>query len=136
MEHLSRYRWPGNIRELQSVLRQALLQASGTVLIPAFLPESLGGPGEASPAATGKEPALETFAVRQRLASDVRDLHGEAHRELDRLLLPRVLEYTGGNLQQAALILGIARQTLREKLRAHGLSVRRAVVPESEEPGG
>ena len=136
MEHLSRYRWPGNIRELQSVLRQALLQASGTVLFPAFLPESLGGPGEASPAATGKEPALETFAVRQRLASDVRDLHVEAHRELDRLLLLRVLEYTGGNVQQAALILGMARQTLRTKLREHGLSARRAVVPESEEPGG
>jgi transcriptional regulator with GAF, ATPase, and Fis domain len=27
------YSWPGNIRELQSVLKQALLQASGTVLL-------------------------------------------------------------------------------------------------------
>src|SRR5262249_60814747 len=109
---LREHSWPGNIRELQSVLRQALLQASGTVLFPAFLPESLGGPGEASPAATGKEPALETFAVRQRLASDVRDLHVEAHRELDRLFFLPVLEYTGGDVQQAALILVIAGRTL------------------------
>src|SRR5215471_1118222 len=132
---LRHYAWPGNVRELQSVLKQALLQATGSILFPAFLPESLGGPGEASPAATGKEPALETFAVRQRLASDVRDLHVQAHRELDRLLLLRVLEYTGGNVQQAALILGMARQTLRAKLREHGLSARRAVEPEGEEPG-
>src|SRR6266849_524895 len=39
LEHLRGYSWPGNIRELQSVLKQALLQSSGTVLLPAFLPE-------------------------------------------------------------------------------------------------
>src|SRR5438132_8481420 len=32
LERLRHYPWPGNIRELQSVLKQALLQASGTVL--------------------------------------------------------------------------------------------------------
>ena len=35
---LRRHSWPGNIRELQSVLKQALLQASGPSLLPAFLP--------------------------------------------------------------------------------------------------
>ena len=49
LERLRSYAWPGNIRELQSVLKQALLRASGTVLLPAFLPEPLGGPGEAAP---------------------------------------------------------------------------------------
>src|SRR5207244_1005344 len=44
MERLRDYPWPGNIRELQSVLKQALLQASGTVLLPAFLPELSGKP--------------------------------------------------------------------------------------------
>ncbi|HVS36220.1 MAG TPA: sigma-54 dependent transcriptional regulator, partial [Gemmataceae bacterium] len=37
LERLRAYSWPGNIRELQSVLKQALLQASGAVLLPAFL---------------------------------------------------------------------------------------------------
>src|SRR5438876_269862 len=46
LERLRHYPWPGNIRELQSVLKQALLQASGAVLLPAFLPEMLGGPRE------------------------------------------------------------------------------------------
>ena len=39
MERLRGYSWPGNIRELQSVLKQALLRANGPVLLPAFLPE-------------------------------------------------------------------------------------------------
>ena len=71
------------------------------------------------------EPGEETFVIRQRVGSDVRDLYAETHRQLDRLLLPRVLEHTRGNLQQAALLLGIARQTLRLKLRDLGLSATR-----------
>src|SRR5882762_9371289 len=49
LERLRGYGWPGNIRELQSVLKQALLQASGTILLPAFLPElSIGRAGSVS----------------------------------------------------------------------------------------
>jgi DNA-binding NtrC family response regulator len=132
MTRLRGYSWPGNIRELQSVLKQALLQASGTALLPAFLPEPLGGAAEgASPGPASSEPGAEMFVIRQRIASDVRDLYAETHRQVDRLLLPRVLEHTRGNLQQAALLLGIARQTLRLKLRDLGLSVSRP--GESEE---
>jgi DNA-binding NtrC family response regulator len=123
LERLRRHSWPGNIRELQSVLKQALLHASGAVLLPAFLPESLGGTGEVVPAPPSRdEPGVETFVIQQRLAPDVRDLYAATHREVDRLLLARVLEQTGGNVQQAALLLGIARQTLRLKLRDLGLS--------------
>jgi DNA-binding NtrC family response regulator len=135
LERLGGYDWPGNIRELQSILKQALLRASGPVLLPAFLPEPLGGPGE-SVRATPKaeEPGVETFVVRQRLGPGVRDLHLDTHRQVDRLLLPRVLEHTGGNLQQAALQLGIASQTLRLKLRDLGLSVTRHVEGEDDDP--
>jgi two-component system nitrogen regulation response regulator GlnG len=129
------YSWPGNIRELQSVLKQALLKASGAVLVPAFLPEPLGGAdGVAPPAPPAAEPGVETFAIRQRVGSDVRDLYAETHRQLDRLLLPCVLEHTRGNLHQAALLLGIARQTLRLKLRDLGLSSRRPVETEEDDP--
>ena len=65
---------------------------------------------------------LEAF-IRQRLRPDARELYAETHAEVDRLLLPLVLEYAQGNLQQASRILGIARQTLRLKLRDLGLSV-------------
>src|ERR1700677_2219506 len=126
LERLRGYPWPGNVRELQSVLKQALLKASGPVLLPAFLPEPLeGAGGKAAPAPPAVEPGVETFVIRQRVESDVRDLYAETHRQLDRLLLPRVLEHTRGNLQQAALLLGIARQPLRLKLRDLALSVAR-----------
>src|SRR5262245_37771744 len=68
MTRLSGYSWPGNIRELQSVLKQALLQASGAVLLPDFLPEPLGGAGVvAPPAPPAAEPGVETFVIRQRV---------------------------------------------------------------------
>ena len=127
LERLRRYSWPGNIRELQSILKQALLQASGSILLPAFLPEVLQGPGATVLSLpTEDESELKTFTIRQRLSPDVRDMYAETHLQLDRLLLARVLEYTHGNLQQAALLLGIARQTLRLKLRELGLSVPRS----------
>jgi len=77
---------------------------------------------------------VETFVIRQRVGSDVRDLYAETHRQVDRLLLPRVLEHTRGNLQQAAFLLGIARQTLRLKLRDLGLSVPRPGEAEEDDP--
>src|SRR5260221_1226321 len=49
MERLRAYPWPGNIRELQSVLKRALLRSTGPVLVPAFLPEPLGRAAEVAP---------------------------------------------------------------------------------------
>src|SRR5207237_4046840 len=46
LERLRNYAWPGNIRELQSVLKQALLRATGPLLLPAFLAEFSGDSGE------------------------------------------------------------------------------------------
>jgi two-component system nitrogen regulation response regulator GlnG len=134
LARLRGYSWPGNVRELQSVLKQALLRASGPVLLPAFLPQALGSPGEVPAAAPDQEPGSEAFIVRPQLGADVRNLYTETHRQLDRGLLPRVLEYTRGNQHQAALLLGIARQTLRLKLRDLGLSVTREGVAEEDDP--
>jgi DNA-binding NtrC family response regulator len=142
LDRLRAYPWPGNVRELQSVLKQALLKASGPVLLPAFLPDlqESGVRGQGSeksvsltPDSCSLTPGLETFVVRQRVESDVRALYADTHRELDRQLLTRVLEFTHGNLQQAALMLGIARQTLRLKLRDLGLSVARPGEAEEDD---
>jgi two-component system nitrogen regulation response regulator GlnG len=128
LERLLAYSWPGNIRELQSVLKQALLRAHGPVLLPEFLPEL---PERAAESATTPALPTEDFDpatyIRQRLGLDSRDLYESTHRELDRLLLPIVLEYTDGNQQRAALLLGIARRTLRVKLGEVGLHVTRSV---------
>ena len=134
LERLRAYPWPGNMRELQSVLKQALLRAHGPVLLPEFLPELSEAPRAPAPTAPpggGFDP--EAFLL-QRLGPDSRDLYTEAHRELDRLLLPRVLEYTGGKQAPAALLLGIARQTLRTKLDELGLQVTRTLRAGEAEP--
>jgi DNA-binding NtrC family response regulator len=128
LERLRGYSWPGNVRELQSVLKQAILRSHGPVLLLDFLPELLGAPGEtAAPVAPPEEPFdLEAF-LGQRLGPDSRDLYREIHRELDRIVLSRVLEYTGGNQQRAALLLGVTRRTLRAKLQDVGLHVAHSV---------
>src|SRR4051794_7221246 len=123
MGRLRSYAWPGNIRELQSVLKQALLRATGPVLVPAFLPESLGGPRTTLVATAADEGVLrvEPF-VRQRMDAGSKEIYQEAHQQLDRLLLPLVLESTDGNKLQASRLLGITRKTLRLRLRTLGLS--------------
>jgi DNA-binding NtrC family response regulator len=110
---LSAYRWPGNVRELQSVLKQALLRARGSVLLPAFLPEL------AASAAASDTLALDAF-ITEQLARGTRQLYADTIARVDKLLMERVLAHTGGNQREASRVLGIARQTMRSKLRAIG----------------
>jgi DNA-binding NtrC family response regulator len=121
LKRMRSHSWPGNVRELQSILKQALLRARGTVLLPDFLPEFLEGAAEPAPAvAPGDARGLESF-IRSQLGHDASDIYADVHREVDRLLLPRVLDFTRGNQHRAASLLGIARQTLRMKLREQKL---------------
>jgi DNA-binding NtrC family response regulator len=135
MERLRGYSWPGNIRQLQSVLKQALLQARGPILLPAYLPALAGGSGGSVPASPSarEDPNLEAF-LRLCLASNDGDQYAQAHRRLDRLFLARVLEATGGNQQEAARRLGIARQTLHRRLKELGLYLARQLEAEEDEP--
>jgi two-component system nitrogen regulation response regulator GlnG len=140
LARLRAYSWPGNIRELQSVLRQALLRASGGVLLPGFLPDlSTGSPAPAARQSGSipqipSEPLfdLERF-IRLRLAPATHDLSAETHREVDRLLMTLALEYTHGNHRDASRLLGISRQTMRVKLRALGLHVAHSVEPDDDD---
>ncbi|HVJ85001.1 MAG TPA: sigma-54 dependent transcriptional regulator, partial [Caulifigura sp.] len=135
IEALKRYDWPGNIRELQSVLKQSLLNATGEILLPSFLPRL----NSESPAAGDGQPApsgglhVESF-IAGRLNETTNNLHDEVHREVDRVLITRVLEFTGGNQHSAARVLGISRQTLRTRMRDLRIQVTQAIgSPESDE---
>ena len=128
------YPWPGNIRELQSVLKQALLQASGRTLLPAFLPD-LEADGASTPPPSLRRggagglldaPALEQF-IDGELGAGASDLYSATHALVDKLLFTRVLAHTGGNQRDAAKLLGISRQTMRVRLRALGLVVTSSV---------
>jgi two-component system nitrogen regulation response regulator GlnG len=72
----------------------------------------------------GEATGLESFLCG-RLRPDACDLYADAHRQVDRLLLPRVLDYTRGSQPKAASLLGIARTTLSLKLREQGCSSHR-----------
>jgi two-component system nitrogen regulation response regulator GlnG len=133
LARLRAYSWPGNIRELQSVLRQALLRASGTILLPAFLPELSGVSGRARQHGVSEQSFdLERF-IRQRLSPASTDLSAETHREVDRILMTIALEYTHGNHREASRLLGISRQTMRMRLRAQGLHVAHSVESDDED---
>jgi two-component system nitrogen regulation response regulator GlnG len=135
MERLQHYRWPGNVRELQSVLKQALLRARGRTLLPGFLPDLPNDDQRADEADGAGEAdfSFESF-IEQRLSEGSHNLHVEAHLQLDRVLLTCTLRFTHGNQFQAAKILGVARQTLRNRLRELGLNITKAL--EGEDTSG
>jgi two-component system nitrogen regulation response regulator GlnG len=134
LELLRRYPWPGNLRELQSVLKWALLRAQGPVLLPDFLPDPVRAgapPGEAAPPPSAVD--WEAF-LEERLRSGSQDLYAEALALLERSLLTRVLRHTGGNQVQAAKVLGITRGSLRTKIRTLGIQIERSIWSGDDQP--
>ena len=127
---LARYPWPGNIRELQSVLKQGLLQMSGHVLLPEFIPSAIVNDTavKSEPVATGAYPWDEF--VSQRLIEGCENLHEEATRLMEKDLILRVLNHTAGNQLQAARILGITRGSLRNKIRNLGIQIAKSAWSE------
>jgi nitrogen regulation protein NR(I) len=134
-EILRRHSWPGNLRELQSVLKQGLLRATGTVLIPDFLPPLFSGDcGTAVMPTDTENPDWDGF-IRQRIEEGSENLYAELLCQVEKHLLTRVLNHTSGNQVQAARILGITRGSLRTKIRALGLSIARSVATDDEQNG-
>ena len=131
MARLEAHTWPGNIRELQSVLKQALLRANGAVLFASFLPELRVARRASTPPHVA--PLDIGGFIARRLTRESDDLYAETHREVDRVLLMRVLEFTNGNHRQASRLLGIARQTMRAKLRALGIHVTHSVSSDEDD---
>lgn len=133
MALLRRYTWPGNLRELQSVLKHALLQASGPILLPEFLPAFLGNPPSQGQFLYGSaaHSNLDAF-IDERLQAGTEDLYEAWLARAEHHLLLKVLQQTAGNISRSAKILGIHRATLRSKLRALGLSASDSRLTEGE----
>lgn len=90
----------------------------------------------AATASSDKEPSFrfDDF-IRQRLDSGSTNVHGEAHLELDRILLQAALRFTDGNQHKAAKVLGLNRGTLRLRLRELGIAVTNNIGEEDEDGG-
>jgi two-component system response regulator AtoC len=106
MERLCAYAWPGNIRELENVLTQAMLHARGAALTPELLGLPEAGPGRSAPA-SGAEAALRTL------------------NEVEAEHVQRVLDHTAGHKGRACTILGISRPALDRKIRKYALRLHR-----------
>jgi two-component system nitrogen regulation response regulator GlnG len=137
MDLLRRYSWPGNVRELQSVIKKAILQTTGPVVLPEFLPAALreAEKGPAAPERPAGDRESMTAFVQDRLRTGTTTLYADYQALTDRLLLTEVLRHTGGNLSQAARLLGITRATLRTKLNALDVSVERDRGTDVGRPG-
>ncbi|QEL14093.1 sigma-54-dependent transcriptional regulator [Limnoglobus roseus] len=129
---LRAYRWPGNIRELQSVLKQAILHSGGAILLPGDLSISAGAtplasPTEAGPASADARERVWDQYVATRLDSNSNNVYAECLEHLERELLTRTLQRTGGNQLRAAERLGITRGSLRFKLKSLGITIEKSV---------
>jgi two-component system response regulator HydG len=99
---LMQYTWPGNIRELENTIERAVILCLGEYIVPQELPQH-----------------LLSEDVRAMKRSD--DNEGFTLRDMEREVIKSTLEKTGNNRSQAAKKLGVARQTLLNKIKEYGL---------------
>ncbi len=110
MALLQGYHWPGNIRQLEMVLKNASLFAEGDALQPAdfhSFPDIVGAP-QRGPSSTS--------------------LSGRTLADIERDAIIQALEDTRGNKKRAAEQLGIDRRTLYNKLRAYNIVIERELT--------
>jgi DNA-binding NtrC family response regulator len=125
MQILQDYDWPGNVRQLQGVVKYAMIKSAGEVLTLDALPENLRS-GRAS-STTTSSPLTGALDVAELTNSLLRAGEAEIYRqicyEVDRVVLEAVLRHVKGNQVQASELLGISRTTLRAKIREQGLII-------------
>ena len=96
-ELLVQHSWPGNLRELNNVMKRAVLLARGRQITAAELQQAMG-------------------PVRQNAVPTLHDAADERQR------IEEALRQTGGNKAKAARLLGIDRKTIYNKMEKWGMS--------------
>jgi len=106
MRLLLNYPWPGNVRELENTIERAMVLADGRRLGEDDLP-----PHVRTPISAMDSPELgeDELSVKK---------HGSA---LERRLIQKALERTGGNRTRAADLLELSSRALLYKIREYGL---------------
>src|SRR5262249_52657378 len=104
MAALEAFPWPGNIRQLENVVQQAVLLSSGPVLRRDHLPQPLR---DYVPPAHGNGPVSDSLLHNREL--------------LERNVIQRALSNNGYSRARAANALGISRVTLYKKMKKYGL---------------
>jgi len=111
MALLGRYRFPGNVRELENIINGAVLIEQGRELtrgsLPPYVLEAAGGPRALAP-------------TSDKRAADLAERPME---EVEREHIERVLRHAAGNRSAASRILGMSRATLIAKIKRYGLAL-------------
>lgn len=120
---LVNYPWEGNIRELQNAINSAVVLSRGSVLLPenfAFQAESTGMRITVPPAAGATyddifrsliEPLFDGFCRKSRGS-----IYEQVSSGLEKSLIRLALEHSSQNQVVAAKLLGISRNTLRDRI--------------------
>ena len=103
LDLLIRYDWPGNVRELENCIERAVIIGPRGGHRPRGFPPS--------------DPGL----ISEKEGSGIRLPSGISLQEVEKALILKTLEDTGGNRSRAAEIMGINRRTLQNKLKEYGI---------------
>jgi two-component system, NtrC family, response regulator AtoC len=107
MQMLQAHAWPGNVRELRNVVERAfILHAGAEELRPEHLPPEIRGAVAAAPRRTEKAAVPPDGLVLE---------------DVEKKLIQEALDRASGNQSRAARLLGISRDTLRYRLKKHGM---------------
>jgi nitrogen regulation protein NR(I) len=118
--------WPGNVRQLENVLRQALLASRGFPVSRALLERTLAQSGDTTLLAKGRsgvgtlEALMDDLLAQAKAGADL-DVHATVFEAMERELFTRAIQQAQGNQARAARWLKMSRQTVREKLQHFGL---------------
>jgi two-component system nitrogen regulation response regulator GlnG len=125
LAQLSQWQWSGNVRELGNVVQRLMLLTRGDVIdaaeVMSFAAQA-GGSVTGTPESPVDPDTALNLAVQRWLrsrpateAAEAGDLHGALVHRIEQLLIDEALARTGGNQLKAAALLGINRNTLRQK---------------------
>lgn len=122
LERLLAHSWPGNVRELENTLLRAAVLSPGGML----MPEDILLPGQDKPTPVSYDDLSLEEVVRRKLQAYFRqtpqlepcELYDIVIGQVEKPLIELTLENTGGNQLKAAEVLGINRNTLRKKIAA------------------
>jgi transcriptional regulator with PAS, ATPase and Fis domain len=125
LSKLKAYHWPGNVRELANTIQRGLVLVKGEVLTQEHI--FFGTPQVETPSSSELEKwerALETELapiVQKALQSSDQNLYDQVMSKVEKILIQHALTEMHGNQVQVARILGISRNTLRERMNRYDL---------------